>query len=435
MKYSQMILCGVSTASLALLAGCSDNPVSNNNNTTATDAGSLGQMAFASVQSSELDSVFSSLNSTPDLLSAPELSIASPVAMLSKAQESPEQWTTTVVGGNLMLTRSTESEFDTLVVQAEATANIIEARFRRVMPLKTEHIVITDADEDGILRGTDVQYNGKAKFINTVTHTATGLVFRTGETEKSELVVSSGEDRDFDTEEDNLIISASWSKMLNNEKIGHAIYTDLDGDGILWGKKAMVYSAEVDLYNSKELTRPFLDFAKLRIKIFRTEDGIEKVRGFAGEETYKTGRVSSFWVVDSTGDSTITKGEMAYVNFKTTTPTSDAERSAHVLYVINPGENLGDESDNILYEIHIDRENRRGAVRTLSFEFIADPPVAHGQSATGGSFELNVTHFDSTTASLVGNFTPATLVATHTDREGNVRSVSIDKSGSVSENQ
>lgn len=438
MKHLHKLVCTFTATSIFMWAGCNSSPVSSEPK-GSTDAGSLGQMAFASVEeSSDLENLFGSMQSATQLLSEqPQIVIEAPAAELTKSQAGSSEWNLSVEGERTVVTRTVEgimkTSYDTLIVKTETTPdlfNVVEARTLHVYASKTEKCVISDADGDGVVNGEE-QYNGTAKLTFTVTYTKDGLGFRNGESEISEITVSCGPDKNFDLEEDNQILEATWEKHLNDQKIAHAIYTDVDGDGILWDESGSGVT-EVELFNSKDLSRPLLDNATLVMRVSKTGN-TEKVVKIAGREEYISGRVSQFWAVDGQGDSTIKSNELAYVHFSTAAAPSDAEKSAHVVYVINPGENLGDESDNVLYEIHVDRENRNGIIKLYEFSFIADPPVPNGQEPAGGTFEMNVTHFDNSTASLVGSFSETHLTATHTDREGTVRQVTVDKSGNVTD--
>ncbi|MFW6245413.1 MAG: hypothetical protein ACOC36_05955 [Fibrobacterota bacterium] len=438
MKHLRFILCTFTASSLFIYAGCNSSPVSTEPQ-GSTDAGSLGQMAFASVEeSSDLDNLFGSMQTATQLLSEqPPMAIEAPAPELTKSQAGASEWKVSVKGEQTVVTRTVQgvlkTTFDTLIVRTETAPdlfNVIEARCEHVYASQKEKLVISDADGDGIVNGEE-QYNGTAKLTFTVIRTGDGPGFRNGETETSEIKVSCGPDKSFDLEEDNLILEAKWVKYLNDQKIAHAIYTDADEDDVLWSENGSGVT-EVELFNSKDPSRPHLDNAMLVMRVSKTGN-TEKVVRIAGREEYISGRVSQFWALDEQGDSTITPNELAYVHFKTVSAPSDAEKSAHVVYVINPGENLGDESDNVLHEIHVDRENRNGLIKLYQFSFVADPPVPNGQEPSGGTFEMNVTHFDNSTAALVGSFSETHLTATHTDREGTVRQVTVDKSGNVTD--
>ena len=152
-------------------------------------------------------------------------------------------------------------------------------------------------DGDGIV-------NGEPQYANSA-RVQTEVLFITGIKEEGTIDVTSGPDKDFDTEEDNQIISLSWQKTKNGNLKGSAAFVDADGDGFVLNKASQEPSlVDVSLYEADNPFKPFVDHSQLEMRLEVTGDNQDgRIIKISGEEVFKSGRVNRVWAVNSQGDS------------------------------------------------------------------------------------------------------------------------------------
>ena len=278
---------------------------------------------------------------------------------------------------------------------------------------KTEFYDVKDLDGDDMLNGdTPLQ---SLQLITITTFGANLTTNKAGQIEYLSVAVDAGEDNDFSSDSDNRILDAEWIKSLGHDTLGHVRYSDADGDGII---SAETGSLDIFLYESKNPFKPLVDYSKIIMRIEKT-NGTERTIRFCAEKKYNSGRLNRVWVLDSTGDSSISIGEKAYIHLATNSPSvADSEITAQILYVIDPGADMTLLSDNLLYGLEFTKTYRLGIVKDLQFSFTADPPAGYGEDASGGSFRIDVLFVNDKTASLSGTFSQGELDATYINPDG-----------------
>lgn len=434
-----LFILAVTASATYLLTGCTNDSVSpgnSNNSQEQISAGSVGSVAFSSLnESSDVKDALSISASIPqNLLSSTQLpSLSNP---LSKSlSKSLNQRIVIDTIGNILRFSSTDStssriKYDTVDVMLTSTDKILSLRGSTCYPNgKLESYSVSDLDGDNILNGT--ASNQKVTLCLNTSYSKDVLLNKAGTNESAKIKIGAGKDNDFNTSSDNLIYDASWVKAKNNDTLGFAYYTDADGDGIALGSGG---NSLIDLvcYESANALKPFVSYSKAHIKIEKTKDGIDREVYFSAQEKLITGRLNRVWVINSTGDSIISKGEKAFVHFATNSPfVSDTETTADAVFEINPGTDLSSTTDDTLYSMTLSKEFRLGSIKHAQFSFKAAPPIPNGQTASGGSFELSLEYFSGKTASLTGTFSKNTLEAAYTGPEGNAVNVSIDRTGNV----
>lgn len=437
------------TGSGMFFIGCNLGPNNADENQNITiDANSVASVAFQELGNSSSSTVNVTNPAPSDLFnSSMEIPDFSLKTGLGKSSISGNiAWSIDTVGDKIRLTGITNgtgyTRYDTLDVklnsrtfdQIDNNEDIISVHgkidfFNGVI----ETYSITDLDNDGILKG-EGNLSSKAALSKKVLYTKATLLNRINELHELTLNVDAGTDHNFDTHSDNYVLAASWVKTISNDTIAYAMYKDADNDGIIVGPKGKEYIFDAIIYNEDIFGRPLVQYGTMNCRISRNADSTEKTIRFTAEEKFKTGRINKVWIVDTNGDSTISSGELAKIYFTTKSPyVADTAVSATAQFVVDPGTDLLKETDNLLHEVHFTKENRIGIVKNVNFNFIANPPIPHGEKATGGTFDCKVDYINGKSASLQGTFTTGILNATYTDPDGVTTKVNIDQNGKVIE--
>ncbi|MDB5048030.1 MAG: hypothetical protein JWO30_1101 [Fibrobacteres bacterium] len=304
--------------------------------------------------------------------------------------------------------------------------NIIS--FKRVSTslggLKVETAEFTDGDGDGIVTAAPGKDN-KVHLVMTVKES--------GSTEKTSLLVGAGPDANFDKEEDNTILEATWIKTNKDGMVtGTGAYLDADGDGVITdNSKTCIVLAKYSEF--EPLLRPFIkkvDF-EAKVRVFANKAGDEPV-SFSYQETTKFGRVNSVTIKNREGGTEIVKGDTMTVHMETTVSTAaDTLKHATIDFVMNMGQDLKSDTDDVCYAIHIATQKRFGLEREAEFHFISDEGIPHGQEPVAGSFYGSAKYANGQTASLKGSFSPTGFSAEFTGPEGNKVTVEYTKSGDL----
>jgi hypothetical protein len=339
------------------------------------------------------------------------------------------------------------TSYDTATVKWDANAkdaisgneNVVSLVGRKVhTDGRIESYSITDAGGDGLIGGPgDVS----KKLLTTLTTTYTKEWWgrNPGTVEALVLEASPGPDGDFNTAGDNVIYTAKWSRLLGADTLAYAEYADGDGDGVIVDNGAAQPSiVDVIYYEKNPLLQPFVAYNRLFLKVKSNGNSAnDVVIGVNGEQKLVTGRVNSFVVLDTTGDSTVLPGEMASATFKTTvTSAGDSVRQATVNVVFDPQTGLQADSTYLYYQLHMAEEKQAGFVRNTTFDFSTADPVKAGQDPTSGHLEMTVTYSNGKTASMKADFvTGSSFSGTYTDPDGNTKTVTWDAAGNASTTQ
>lgn len=280
-----------------------------------------------------------------------------------------------------------------------------------------------DGDADGIV--TPVPGT-----VNKVKITFTGI--DKGVTEQAVLVAGPGPDANWDTELDNLVYSAHWTRMAGGELIAEATFEDADNDGLVGdnGKDCIVQAHFWEM-NPKDKPLVRKADAVIKMKVFAQKAGDEPI-SFSYTEEMKSGRVNKVSLMNRQGGSDIIKNDTMQVKLETTVASDDDTlKHAEIVFVMNPGNDLKSDSDDLLYAIHIKTSKQRGFERDAEFNFVSDAAIPHGQQPVSGRFDGHVSYADGKSASLEGTFSPTGFSAKFTGPEGNTVSVEYAKNGDV----
>lgn len=325
-----------------------------------------------------------------------------------------------------------QTTYDTLVVKWDEKAkdtvkdneNIISMK-RTVVWIggKTETVFVTDADGNGIVNevpGTD----NRGRFVFTVSEKGT--------VETTEIVAGAGADGEFDTEADNYATQGVWIRTQDGVETAKGEYLDGDGDGRV-GDNSKDQVVIVKWYEMNPAGRPFVKkaVAEAKVRVFAHKAGDEPI-SFSASEELVTGRVNAISMKNRHGGDSITKGDTLWVRIETTkSRADDTLQHAEITVVMNPGQDLKSEADDLVYAFHIKTQKRFGFERSAEFNFVAGEPVPHGEDAVSGTFDGKATYANGQSATLKGEFSPAGFSAEFTGPEGNTVKVEFTKSGDV----
>ncbi len=287
---------------------------------------------------------------------------------------------------------------------------------------KKESAAFADADGNGLV-------NAVAGIDNKVKLTIT--VEENGVTEKTVLIVGAGKDANFDKEEDNTVLEANWTRTKSGVVIGTGAFRDADNDGVVTdNSKDCIVLAEYSDIEPKD--RPLIarvDF-KAKIRVFANKAGDEPV-SFSYTETTKGHRTNVVTIKNREGGDEIIKGDTMTVHLETTVSLStDTLKHATLDFVMNPGQNLKSDSDDVCYAIHITSEKQFGFERSASFNFVSATPIPHGQAPTAGTFDGEATYANGKSITLKGSFSPDGFSVTFTGPDGTAK-IEYNKNGDL----
>lgn len=288
---------------------------------------------------------------------------------------------------------------------------------------KTETLVITDADDNGQVTPVG-GVNNQARFQFT---TVQG-----GVTETADLIVGSGPDNDFDLEADNTVYKAVWIRSKGGAEVARGEFLDADGDGKV-GDNASDQVVTAKWYEMNPPLKPWVKkaTAEAKLRVFANKAGDEPI-SFSCSEELVTGRVNAISMMNRHGGDSIIKGDTLWVKIETTkSRDDDTLQHAEIVVVMNPGQDLKSDADDVCYAFHIKTQKRFGFERSAEFNFIAGAPVPHGQDPVSGKFDGKATYANGQSATLKGEFSPSGFSAEYTGPEGNTVKVEFTRSGDV----
>jgi hypothetical protein len=326
------------------------------------------------------------------------------------------------------------SKIDTITAMADNLENWVSITGSTTCNNRVEYYSITDADGNGIVAGP-AETNPKARLLCIVHYTANDFLgHKSGMTETMALTASAGTDDNFGTDSDNVVFEAAWLRTLDSDTLAFAEYTDADGDGIIMDNGSASPSiVDVAYFEKDPAFNPFVDKSQLNMRLI-TDGNSEndQVIRINGEETLITGRVNSIIVLDTTGDSTISTGEMAEATFITVvSPVSDSIKTWTLSTVFDPVDGLANDKDNLYYELHMSWQKRFGYIRSLTYDFTTTEPVAEGADPTSGHLVMAAEYSDGRTGSIVADFSQGSFTGTYTAPDGSVTNVTWDENGEV----
>ncbi|MDB5104986.1 MAG: hypothetical protein JWP91_2675 [Fibrobacteres bacterium] len=321
---------------------------------------------------------------------------------------------------------------DTAIVKWDAKAqdtikdNETILSFKRItthLSGKVETAEFTDGDGDKQVTAVPGKDN-KVKLVLTAEEN--------GAVEKTTLLIGAGPDADFDKEEDNTVLEATWIKTKAGVTTGTGAFLDADGDGVITdNSKTCLVLARYSEMEPKD--RPLIlkaDF-EAKIRVFADKAGDEPV-SFSYQETTRLHRTNVITFKNRAGGSEIVKGDTMIVHLETTVANEDDTlKHASIEFVMNPGQDLKSDLDDVCYAIHIKTSKRLVLERDAEFNFVSAKPIPHGQEPVEGTFDGKVAYANGKSASLKGSFSPSGFSAEFTGPEGNTVKVEFTKNGAV----
>jgi hypothetical protein len=310
---------------------------------------------------------------------------------------------------------------------AQKDKNIISFKRvnRGIANLRVETSEFADADGDGLVNAVP---GGKNKVKITFT------VEQGGTVEKTEVVAGAGPDADFNTEDDNIVYEAKWTRTKKGVATGTGVFQDADGDGIVIdnSRDCIVLAQYSDIEPEDRPLIQKVDF-KAKIKVLAHKAG-DVPMSFSYVETTKNGRTNSATIRNRAGGDEIVKGDTLYVTLETTkTADSDTLKHAILVFAMNPGQDLTSDADDSCYSIHVESDKRFGLERHAEFDFVSASPIPHGQLPTAGTFSGEADYANGKSVTLKGSFSPTGFSAEYKGPDGSAK-VEWNLSGILSSN-
>lgn len=286
---------------------------------------------------------------------------------------------------------------------------------------RVETADISDADGDGILNPKSAA--AKANIVFTASEK--------GVLERTVLVVGPGPDMNFDTEADNLVYSASWSKTSGTDTLGTAVYADADSDGVAIdnGKASVV---DLDFYQQgPSADHPEAVWTRARMRlVVRYQAEAKEVRRVRFEMEDKDGRRQTGEVLNAQGGIYFDMKDTVQAHFVSlATSPADTLDSSDVHLIMGLGKDFDDKGDDSIYAMDVRTVKKLGEERDAHFSFLADKPIPSGRDPQSGTLSMQVDYIDNTSIQVDGKITPATLDVVFKDRTGKRLHVVWDREG------
>jgi hypothetical protein len=424
--------------SLMALTSCNRNPVSSPDDdasATTINGDQAGSIAFATMsETSEVNEVLLTENPAPeDLFSQAILPETDLDQTLNKTASGTAVSLDTIDGVLRLAITSTQlaaTHYDTIEAVLDETVfddindnESIIAVYGSVAYNSgmTTSYRVTETDGDGIINNDLSPQRATISFYSTTDLNSSSAV----ET-YTVFDVGSGDDNDFDAEEDNILYRATWTQIKSGDTLAYAQFSDATGDGIAATSGAG--TIDITFYRTAFPFRPLVEYRKIECTVKQNADGKKETVSFSAEEKYSTGRMNRLYVEDDDGNNIIIPNTMTHIYFTTNSPVvSDSEVTAQIHLVFDPGDNLLDETDNILHEATFEKSYRLGTIDSLNLHYTFSPAVAYGSEPESGSFKLETQFRNGKDAILEGTFDNGTIDATFTGPEGKITEVTVNK--------
>ena len=326
-----------------------------------------------------------------------------------------------------------KTEYDTVCVKWDAEAKDSINNNEHMLKVKSvskylfgkvETVEFLDLDGNGIINPVP-KTNNRARIDFSSTEF--------GITEHAIVDVDAGLDNNFDTEADNLILTTKWTRSQGDMILGQSEFTDGDGDGLVIDNRKESSTVKVSYSEINPKGKPFVkkSEAKATVKVFANKGGDEPISFFAKEELI-TGRINTITMKNRFGKEILIKDDTLFVTVATEVPfKEDTLKASSITFVMNPGHNLKDESDDSLYAIHIISDKKLGWERHAELNLVSDKAIPHGEKPVSGKFDWKAFYANGKSASAEGSFAPGIYHATFTGPEGNTVKVDYDSAGTL----
>ncbi len=289
---------------------------------------------------------------------------------------------------------------------------------------RVETAEITDADGDGILNPKNPAAKANIAFS----------ALEKDILEKTLLVVGPGPDANFDTEPDNVVYSASWSRTSGTDTLGYATYADADGDGaaIDNGKASVVDLEFYEKGASKDHPEAVWSKANLRMVVKYKVDAKE-VRRVRFESETKAGRKEIGEILNQSGGRDIDMRERVDARFYTIGAAGsnplDSLDTLQVHLAMTLGADFDDKTDDSVYAIDVRTRKNSGDERLARFSFVSGKAIPSGKDPQEGALDLSVEYADGTSLTVEGDITPTRMDVTLKDRQDKRLHVVWDRQG------
>lgn len=289
---------------------------------------------------------------------------------------------------------------------------------------RVESAEISDADGDGKLNPVAGKAS-KARMILTATES--------GITEKTILLVGPGPDNDFDTEKDNLVYEASWSKTGNAGKdtLGTAVYTDADGDGVAVDN-AKPSTLDLDLYQKGPTPdHPDAVWSRVRMRLVTTY-GVEakEAKRVHFEMASADGRIQSADLLNKDRGQDFNMSDTLKAHFLSIgSAATDTVDTMETFLTMKVGKDLDDKSDDSVYAMDVRTVKKLGGEKSARFTFKSDRPIPSGLKPTSGTVSMKITYGDASTLEVDGRLSGSGLDVIVKNRDGKRQHVVWDPLG------
>jgi hypothetical protein len=286
---------------------------------------------------------------------------------------------------------------------------------------RIETAELSDADGDGILnpKGT----GAKANIVFTA--------LEKGILEKTLLVVGPGPDASFDTEKDNLVYSADWTRTSGPDTLGYAHYADADSDGVAIdnGKASVVDLSFYQEGPSKDHPDAVWSKADLRM-VVRYQVEAKEVRRVRFEMENQSGRREVGEILNAQGGADFDMKERVQAHFVTVgADGSDDLDTMEVRLTMSLGTDFDSKADDSVYAIDVRTRKRSGDERIATFSFHSAKAIPSGKDPETGTLSMSVEYENGETLTVEGEISPAVMDVTIKDRAGKRLHVVWDREG------
>ena len=287
---------------------------------------------------------------------------------------------------------------------------------------RVETVEIEDADGDSIVNPVAGR-KSKEKILFTVTDS--------GFTLSTLVILGPGPDNKFDTEADNLLYRAEWTKTAGKDTLAYARYTDPDGDGIV------IDNAKPSLVDLEFFQRgPTPDHrdaewsrASLRlVVVYKVEPSEVKRARFEAKTT--DGRTLTSVLRNRQGGEDIDRRDTLEAHLEVRASLArDSLDSMETVFVMSHGRNLEDGRDDSLYAFKVQVAKKIGEETSGRFEFQSDRPIPSGGKPVSGGLSMRVEYADGTFLVVDGRVSAKEVDVIITDRQGKRLHVVWDRLG------
>jgi hypothetical protein len=248
------------------------------------------------------------------------------------------------------------------------------------------------------------------------------------------LGVDAGPSNDFENEDDNILLFASYLITVENDTMYVLTLEDGDGDGFVYDYGASEDSLLVDVSLFSVVANPLSvqenSTVTSRIVVFPEDSTKNYAIRYGVINQFKARMVE--WTLRTTdGDSSFYPGDTIYVfsatrYFDEDSVTADTLRIEAIL-----GSNPRDSLDDLISGIYLHRKMERGNERETVFSFTAETPLGNGEEPVDGTIYFRTTTSDNSWIEVKGVLDEELITADVELSDGRKYTVVWDREGDV----